>query len=60
MTNDSDTDLILNKLEKICELLTELLDIEIQGFENQKHARKVSEENQIEGLQLIPIFKKEK
>jgi hypothetical protein len=60
MTNNSNTDLILNKLETICELLRELLDIEIQGLENQRHARKISEENQVEGLQIIPIFKKEK
>jgi hypothetical protein len=60
MTNNSDTDLILDKLETICELLRELLDIEIQGLENQRHARKISEENQVEGLQIVPIFKKEK
>ena len=55
----SNEEIIIKRLDTVIDLLQELLDVDRMGLENQNSARKITEENQIVALKLIPIFKEE-
>lgn len=56
----SNEEIIIKRLDTVIDLLQELLDVDRMGLENQNHSRKISEENQLIALKLIPVFKEDK